>query len=75
MTKFEKIGSGQALEAIDQADVYGGVNEALDSYFINLGDTLNEMDANTEQTDEAIYAFRSVLIGRSIAHRPHGLPQ
>ena len=73
MTKFENIGATHALEALDQADCFGGRDPALESYFTNLLDTLNEMSADADGVRKAYNGFEKVLTDRGISYRPHGL--
>ena len=72
MSEIEKVGMHAALTALDQANDMGGLEESIDSYFTNLGDTLTEMGAR-DKCDEANRGFESVLIENDIDYRPPGL--
>jgi hypothetical protein len=72
MTEIEKVGAHAAMTAIDQAGDMGGLEESIDSYWTNLGDTLTEMGAR-DKCDEANRGFEHVLVENGIAYRPHGL--
>lgn len=72
MTEIEKVGVHAALTALDQADDMGGLEQSIDSYFINLGDTLTEMGAR-DKGDEARRGFEHVLLDKGVTYRPHGL--
>ena len=72
MTEIEKVGVHAALTALDQAGDMGGLEQSIDSYWTNLGDTLTELGAR-DKCDEANRGFERVLIDNGIDYRPCGL--
>lgn len=71
-TEVEKLGTTAAKTALDQVLAYGHLADALDAYFLNLSDTLNEMGI-PEMYVSAYVAFEVVLAEAGIEYRPHGL--
>lgn len=73
-TPAEKVGNWKANEALDQAGFYSNTREALETYFIDLGDVLAGMGLIRDIDFKlAENAFRAVLIERKVRERPRGL--
>lgn len=70
-----QIGSGNAEEALDQAE---GLMAREPAYYGSVGDVLESYATNAMQTDasldgyEIIRGFVDVLKKRGIQYRPHG---
>lgn len=74
MTPAEKVGNFKANEALDQVGFYKDTKEALETYFIDLGDVLAGMGLTRDIDFKlAENAFRAVLIERKVTVRPRGL--
>jgi hypothetical protein len=75
-TPAENIGRANALEALDQVEVYPNLKDALESYYINTGDTLSEhnLTRNCDFVD-AERGFRMVLVEYKVkgADYPRGI--
>ena len=69
------IGHENAATAIDQAASYDGIENAIDSYGQNAGDTLMELGVKDGDPviDEMQRAFLEVLTKHGITHKPHGM--
>lgn len=68
------LGRSNALEAIDQAEEYQTLAEALDAYVVNLGDSLTELGLRNDVNERAaLRGFEAVLIERGISERPVGM--
>jgi len=65
------LGRCSALEAIDQQGDYCDLQDALDSYWINVGDTLAELMPEHGEADVRIVeaGFVSVLTEKNIEWR------
>jgi hypothetical protein len=73
-TPAENIGRANALEALDQVGLYASTLEALETYYINVGDTLAENNlTRARDFKDAENGFRAVLIERTVRERPRGL--
>jgi hypothetical protein len=73
-TPAEVVGNFKANEALDQVGFYSNTREALETYFIDLGDVLAGMGLTRDIDFKlAENAFRAVLIERKVAERPRGL--
>jgi len=73
-TPAENIGRDNALEALDQVGLYANTLEALETYYINVGDTLAENNlTRARDFKDAERGFAQVLLEKKVTERPRGM--